>query len=128
MARMVFFDLSDRYASLDAKRDPLVEIDAIVLWEEFRPLLERVWRTPGAHRRTGFYEGQDRDEVPRLQHAKADTSAPPEPVFGVTRGAHVRPKRTRPAIAWLNGPQRRCRTLQRAAFLWLQAAKTGSER
>lgn len=40
MAQMGFFDLSDRYASLDAKRDPLVEIDAIVPWEEFRPVLE----------------------------------------------------------------------------------------
>ena len=29
MAQMGFFDLSDRYASLDAKRDPLVEIDAV---------------------------------------------------------------------------------------------------
>jgi hypothetical protein len=26
MAQMGFFDLSDRYASLDAKKDPLVEI------------------------------------------------------------------------------------------------------
>ena len=41
MAQMGFFDLSDRYASLDAKNDPLVEIDAIVPWEEFRPTLER---------------------------------------------------------------------------------------
>ena len=40
------FDLSDRYASLDAKRDPLVEIDAIVPWEECRPTLERAWRKP----------------------------------------------------------------------------------
>ena len=30
---MGFFDLSDRYASLDAKQDPLVEIDAVVPWE-----------------------------------------------------------------------------------------------
>ena len=37
MAKTGFFDLSDRYASLDAKRDPLVEIDAIVPWGEFRP-------------------------------------------------------------------------------------------
>jgi len=44
MAQMGFFDLSDRYASLDAKKDPLVEIDAAVPWEEFRPTLERVWR------------------------------------------------------------------------------------
>ena len=37
MAQMGFFDLSDRYASLDAKCDPLVEIEAVVPWEEFRP-------------------------------------------------------------------------------------------
>ncbi|MEP3009772.1 MAG: hypothetical protein ABJO81_03705, partial [Hyphomicrobiales bacterium] len=33
MTQMGFFDLSDRYASLDAKKDPLVEIDAVVPWE-----------------------------------------------------------------------------------------------
>lgn len=33
---MGFFDLSDHYASLDAKRDPLIEIDAVVPREEFR--------------------------------------------------------------------------------------------
>ena len=27
MAQMGFFDLSDRYASLDVKKDPLVEIN-----------------------------------------------------------------------------------------------------
>ena len=52
MAQMGFFDLSDRYASLDAKRDPLVEIDAVVPWEEFRPALERVWRKPDADRKS----------------------------------------------------------------------------
>lgn len=52
MAQMGFFDLSNRYASLDAKRDPLVEIDAIVPWEEFRPALERVWRKPEAERKS----------------------------------------------------------------------------
>ena len=46
------FDLSDRYASLDAKRDPLVEIDAVVPWEEFRPALQRVWRKPDAERKS----------------------------------------------------------------------------
>ena len=48
MAQMGFFDLSDRYASLDAKKDPLVLIDAVVPWEEFRPTLEQVWRKPRA--------------------------------------------------------------------------------
>lgn len=52
MAQMGFFDLSDRYASLDAKKDFLVEIDAVVPWEEFRPILERVWRKPEAERKT----------------------------------------------------------------------------
>lgn len=52
MAQMGFFDLSDRYASLDAKNDPLVEIDAIVPWEEFRPTLEGVWRKPDAERKS----------------------------------------------------------------------------
>ena len=52
MAQMGFFDLSDRYASLDAKKDPLVEINAVVPWEEFRPMLERVWRKPDAERKS----------------------------------------------------------------------------
>ena len=52
MAQMDFFDLSDRYASLDAKRDLLVGIDAVVPWEEFCPALERVWRKPEAERKS----------------------------------------------------------------------------
>jgi len=48
MAQMGFFDLSDRYASLDGKKDPLVEIDAVVPWEEFHATLEWVWRKPEA--------------------------------------------------------------------------------
>ena len=52
MAQMGFFDLTDRYASLDAKKDPLVEIDAVVPWEEIRPTLERVWRKPAAARKS----------------------------------------------------------------------------
>jgi len=52
MAQMGFFDLSDRYSSLDAKNDPLVEIDAAVPWEEFRPALECVWRKPDAERKS----------------------------------------------------------------------------
>lgn len=35
MAQMGFFDLSDRYTNLDAKRDQLVQIDAIVPWRVF---------------------------------------------------------------------------------------------
>lgn len=52
MAQMGFFDLSDRYASLDAKKDPLVAIDAVVPWEEFRPTLEGIWRKPDSERKS----------------------------------------------------------------------------
>jgi hypothetical protein len=52
MAQMGFFDLSDRYASLDAKKDPLIEINAVVPWDEFRPLPERVWRKPDVARKS----------------------------------------------------------------------------
>jgi IS5 family transposase len=34
-----FFDLSRRYESLDAKPDPLVALNKLVPWEEFRPTL-----------------------------------------------------------------------------------------
>ena len=52
MAQMGFFDLSDRYASLDAKKDPLLEINSVVPWEDFRALLERVWRKPDEDRKS----------------------------------------------------------------------------
>ena len=45
MSQMGFFDIANRYAGLDAKNDPLLKIDAVVRWEEFRPALELVWRT-----------------------------------------------------------------------------------
>jgi hypothetical protein len=44
MTQMGFFDLSDCYGSLGAKKDPLLEIDAVMPWEVFRPALERIWR------------------------------------------------------------------------------------
>jgi len=52
LAQMGFFDLSNRYASLDAKKDPQVEIEAAVPWDEFRPTLERLWRKPEAERKS----------------------------------------------------------------------------
>jgi IS5 family transposase len=52
MAQMGFFDLSDRDASLDARNDALVEIDAVVRWEEFRPVLGRVWRKRDVDRKS----------------------------------------------------------------------------
>ena len=51
MAQIGFFDLSERYASLDTQRDPLVEIDSIVPLEEFRPTLEQVWSKSRAERK-----------------------------------------------------------------------------
>jgi len=41
---MGFFDVADRLTGLDAKADPLLRLDAIVPWEEFRSRLEGIWR------------------------------------------------------------------------------------
>ena len=46
MAQMGSFDPSDSYASLDAKNDPLADLNEMVAWQAFRPLLEQVWRPP----------------------------------------------------------------------------------
>ena len=40
MGQMGFFDIAKRYAGLDAKNDPLLKIDEVVPWEDFRPRLE----------------------------------------------------------------------------------------
>jgi IS5 family transposase len=52
MGQMGFFDISKRYAGLDAKNDPLVKIDEVVPWEDFRPRLETVWRKPAEERKS----------------------------------------------------------------------------
>lgn len=52
MAQMEFFDLWNRYATLDAKREKLVGIDALVQWDEFRPLFTAIWRKPPAARQS----------------------------------------------------------------------------
>jgi IS5 family transposase len=52
MAQMGFFNLSDRYARMDAKEDPLTEINAEVPWDAFRSLLELVWRKPDEDRKS----------------------------------------------------------------------------
>jgi IS5 family transposase len=46
MGQLGFFDIANRYASLDAKNDPLVKIDEVVPWGNFRVRLEATWRTP----------------------------------------------------------------------------------
>jgi hypothetical protein len=61
---MGFFALSERYAGLDAKRDPLAEIDVIVPLEEFHPTLERVWRKPEAARKSRAGQILDASIVP----------------------------------------------------------------
>ena len=41
----------------DAKQDPLIEINAVVPWDAFRPLLERVWRKPDPLLTINFVSG-----------------------------------------------------------------------
>ena len=52
MTQMGFFDVENRYATLDAKHDPLVKINAVVPWETFRSRLESVWRKPPDQRKS----------------------------------------------------------------------------
>ena len=52
MSQLGFFDIANRYAGLDAKNDPLVKIDAVVPWENFRPRLEAAWRKPPGARKS----------------------------------------------------------------------------
>ena len=40
MSQPGFFDIVNRYASLDAKNDPLVKLDVVVPWENVRSRLE----------------------------------------------------------------------------------------
>jgi hypothetical protein len=52
MSQMGFFDIANRYAGLDAKNDPLLKIDEVVPWEDFRPRLEAAWRKPAEERKS----------------------------------------------------------------------------
>ncbi len=52
MGQMGFFDIAKRYAGLDAKNDPLMKIDEVVRWEDFRPRLEAAWRKPAEERKS----------------------------------------------------------------------------
>jgi IS5 family transposase len=52
MGQMGFFDVAKRHAGLDAKNDPLLQIDALVPWGNFRGRLEAVWRKPAAERKS----------------------------------------------------------------------------
>lgn len=52
MGQMGFFDIAKRYAGLDAKNDPLLKIDEVVPWEDFRPRLEAAWRKPAEGRKS----------------------------------------------------------------------------
>ena len=52
MGQMGFFDIAKRYAGLDAKNDPLMKIDEVVRWEDFRPRLEAAWHKPAEERKS----------------------------------------------------------------------------
>ena len=52
MVQMGFFDLSDIYAGLDRKNDPLVFLQKTIPWENFRPELKALWRRPDAARKS----------------------------------------------------------------------------
>src|SRR3954453_13027278 len=51
MGQPGFVDLGERYRGLDAKKDPLVVLNAVVPWGEFRAQLSAVWRKPEEERK-----------------------------------------------------------------------------
>src|SRR5215218_6340701 len=51
MGQLGFSDLDKRYRSLDAKKDPLVFLNEVVPWEDFRARLSAVWRKPAEERK-----------------------------------------------------------------------------
>lgn len=51
MGQLGFSDLDKRYRSLDAKKDPLVFLNEVVPWEDFRARLSAVWRKPDEERK-----------------------------------------------------------------------------
>ena len=51
MGQLGFFDLGERYRGLDAKKDPLAFLNAVVTWENFRAQLSAVWRKPEEERK-----------------------------------------------------------------------------
>ena len=52
MGQMGFFDLSSRYAGLDKFGDPLVLLKEKLPFENFRPELKAIWRTPENERKS----------------------------------------------------------------------------
>src|SRR3954463_15599115 len=51
MGQRGFVDLDERYRSLDAKKDPLVFLNEVVPWEDFRARSSAVWRKPDEERK-----------------------------------------------------------------------------
>lgn len=41
MMQYGFFDLQNRYEQLSQEKDPLVKLNEIIPWQEFRPLLRK---------------------------------------------------------------------------------------
>lgn len=52
MGQMGFSDIGNRHADLDTKINPLVQIDAVVPWENFRGCLDSAWRKPAGERKS----------------------------------------------------------------------------
>src|SRR3954453_23767214 len=52
MGQLGFFDLDARYRGLEAKKDPLVVLNAVVPWEAFRAQGSVCWRKPEEERKS----------------------------------------------------------------------------
>jgi IS5 family transposase len=52
MGQIGFFDIANQYAGLGAKTEPLVKINVVVPWEDFRSRLETTWRKSPEERKS----------------------------------------------------------------------------
>jgi hypothetical protein len=75
MGQPGFFDLDERYRGLDAKKDPLVFLNEVVPWEDFRARLSAVWRKPEEERKNAAGRKPRTQALGRDRHLQGAGSA-----------------------------------------------------
>ena len=53
MSQLGFFDLSDRYEQLSPMKDPLEELNGMIKWKLFLPLINRAFERQGKNANLG---------------------------------------------------------------------------
>ena len=120
MGQMGFFDVARRYAGLDAKKDPLVRIDALVPWASFRGRLEAVWRQPAAAR-TSKAGRKPWDAIVMFKAMCCASCTTCRTIRWSISCATVSPS----FVSWVSGSRTRCPTPRRCGFTASSLAQAG---